>query len=75
MADEATATLQVSDDLKTIGDKIADLTLKQARDLSEYLKEAHGIEPAAGGADVGSGSTLPASRHPAAAVTGHRCGH
>ena len=55
MAEETTATLEVSDDLKTIGDKIADLTLKQARDLSEYLKEAHGIEPAAAGAIVMAG--------------------
>ncbi len=55
MAEETTATLQVSDDLKTIGDQIADLTLKQARDLSEYLKEEHGIEPAAGGAVVIAG--------------------
>ncbi len=55
MAEETTATLQVSDDLKKIGDQIADLTLKQARDLSEYLKEEHGIEPAAGGAVVIAG--------------------
>ncbi len=52
MAEETTATLQVSDELKTIGDQIAELTLKQARDLSEYLKEEHGIEPAAAGAVV-----------------------
>ncbi len=55
MAEETTATLQVSDELKTIGDQIAELTLKQARDLSEYLKEEHGIEPAAGGAVVVAG--------------------
>ena len=55
MAEETTATLQVSNDLKTIGDQIADLTLKQARDLSEYLKEEHGIEPAAAGAVVLAG--------------------
>ena len=35
-----------------MGDKIADLTLKQAKELSDYLKEAHGIEPAAGGGAV-----------------------
>jgi large subunit ribosomal protein L7/L12 len=44
-----TATLEVSEDLKTIGDKIAGLTLKEAKSLSDYLKDAHGIEPAAGG--------------------------
>ena len=52
MSEEATATLEIADDLKKIGDQIADLTLKQAKDLSEYLKEAHGIEAAAGGGAV-----------------------
>jgi len=44
------ATLEVSSDLKELGDKIASLTLKQAKSLSDYLKDEHGIEPAAGGA-------------------------
>ena len=35
--------------IKEIGDKIAGLTLKQAVDLKNYLKEAYGLEPAAGG--------------------------
>lgn len=52
MSEEATATLEIADDLKKMGDQIADLTLKQAKDLSEYLKEAHGIEAAAGGGAV-----------------------
>ena len=47
---EETATLEVSDELKSMGDQIAELTLKQAKDLSEYLKQAHGIEPASVGA-------------------------
>lgn len=47
---EETATLEVADNLKTIGDQIAGLTLKEAKGLSDYLKEAHGIEAAAGGA-------------------------
>jgi large subunit ribosomal protein L7/L12 len=33
-----------------IGDKIAGLTLKEAVDLADYMKEKYGIEPAAGGA-------------------------
>jgi len=49
MSEEATATLEISDDLKSMGDQIAQLTLKQAKDLSDYLKQEHGIEPAAGG--------------------------
>ncbi len=39
-----------------MGDKIAGLTLKQAKELSDYLKDAHGIEPAAGGAVVMAGA-------------------
>ena len=35
---------------KDLGDKIVGLTLLQAKQLSDYLKEVHGIEPAAGGA-------------------------
>lgn len=44
-----TAVLEVSAELKSMGDKIASLTLKEAKSLSDYLKDAHGIEPAAGG--------------------------
>jgi len=41
---------EVADDIKQLGDKIVGLTLKQAVDLASYLKDTHGIEPAAGGA-------------------------
>ncbi len=44
---EDTATIDA--DLKDIGDKIAELTLKQAKNLSDYIKDEYGIEPAAGG--------------------------
>lgn len=54
-AEAATATVEVSADLKSLGDKIAELTLKDAKSLSDYLKDAHGIEPAAGGAVVMAG--------------------
>ena len=36
--------------IKKIGDDIAALSLKQAVDLADYMKDAYGIEPAAGGA-------------------------
>jgi large subunit ribosomal protein L7/L12 len=36
-------------ELKTLGDQLAGLTLKQAVDLAAYLKDTHGIEAAAGG--------------------------
>lgn len=34
---------------KELGDKIVQLTLKQAKELSDYLEEVHGIKAAAGG--------------------------
>ena len=52
MSEEATAVAEVSAETKDMGDKIAQLTLKQAKELSDYLKDAHGIEPAAGGGVV-----------------------
>jgi large subunit ribosomal protein L7/L12 len=39
-----------SAEIKDLGDKIVTLTLMQAKDLVDYLKEQYGIEPAAGGA-------------------------
>jgi large subunit ribosomal protein L7/L12 len=44
-----------SDSIKSIGDQIAGLTLKDAVDLADYMKEAYGIEPAAGGAVMMAG--------------------
>ncbi len=37
-------------EIKELGDKIMGMTLKEAKELSDYLKEVHGIEPASGGA-------------------------
>ena len=37
-------------EIKELGDKIMGMTLKEAKELSDYLKDVHGIEPAAGGA-------------------------
>ena len=34
---------------KKLGDQIAELTLKQAKELSDYLKDVYDIEPATGG--------------------------
>jgi len=36
-------------DLKAIADQLVGLTIKDASDLLEILKEEHGIEPASGG--------------------------
>ncbi|HUG71408.1 MAG TPA: 50S ribosomal protein L7/L12 [Pirellulaceae bacterium] len=59
------ATIEVSADLKEIGDKIAGLTLKQAKELSDYIKDEYGIEPAAGGGAI---MMAPPSDGPAAAA-------
>lgn len=42
----------VAPEVKELGDKIANLTLLQAKALADYLKSAHGIEAAAGGAVI-----------------------
>jgi large subunit ribosomal protein L7/L12 len=44
--------MEFSDTAKDLGDKIVGLTLKEAKELSDYLKDVHGIEPAAGGGAV-----------------------
>jgi len=41
--------------IKELGDKIVGLTLKEAVDLADYLKDEYGIEPAAGGAVMVAG--------------------
>ena len=46
----AEATREFSKDTKELGDKIVALSLKAAKELSDYLDEVHGIKPAAGGA-------------------------
>ena len=50
------ATVDVS--TKELGDKIAGLTLLQAKALVDYLKETHGIEPAGGGVIVRPGGAV-----------------
>jgi large subunit ribosomal protein L7/L12 len=46
----AEATREFGAPTKELGDKIVALTLKQAKELSDYLEEVHGIKAAAGGA-------------------------
>jgi len=60
MAEETTQAKSFSDETKKLGDAIVKLTLMQAKELGDYLKEVYGIEPAAGGAVMMAG--------PAAAV-------
>jgi len=59
---------EVASDIKELGDKIVGLTLKQAVDLATYLKDEHGIEPAAAGAVMmagGGGAAAPAEKEEA----------
>jgi large subunit ribosomal protein L7/L12 len=62
---EATAVAEYSADTKELGDKIAEMTLKQAKELSDYLKDVHGIEPASGGGAI---MMAPAAEEGAAAA-------
>jgi len=47
-------------DIQSLGDQIANLTLKQAKELSDYIKEKYKIEPAAGGAVMMAGPAVGA---------------
>ena len=51
----ATESREWNDGIKELGDKIVTLSLMQAKELADYLKEVHGIEPAAGGAVMMAG--------------------
>jgi len=69
MADEATATAeapeateapaapttQVDAEVKEVADKIVNWSVLQAQQFKTYMKEAYGIEPAAGGAVMVAG--------------------
>ncbi len=50
--------VEYSEQTKELGEKIVELTLKQAKELSDYLKDEHGIEPAAGGGMMMAGPML-----------------
>ncbi len=50
MSEEAVATKEFSAETKKLAEQLAALTLKQAQELVDCLKQDYGIEPAAGGA-------------------------
>ena len=58
----AKETGKVSSKVKKLGDEIVALTLMEAKELGDYLKDEYGIEPAAGGAVMVAG---PAAKGPA----------
>jgi len=49
MATDEVIVREFDDGTKELGDQLVGLTLLQAKSLADYLKEVHGIEPAAGG--------------------------
>ncbi len=53
MSDEATKTFDAK--ISKLGDELSGLTLKEAVDLGDYMKDTYGIEAAAGGAVVMAG--------------------
>ncbi|MDI9411816.1 MAG: 50S ribosomal protein L7/L12 [Bacteroidia bacterium] len=62
MSETETKTFEAK--ITQLGDSIASLTLKEAVDLADYMKDKYGIEPAAGGAVVmagGGGEAAPAA--------------
>lgn len=59
MSEGATKTFDAK--IKDLGDKLAGLTLKEAVDLGDYMKEAYGIEAAAGGAVMMAGPAAGAA--------------
>ena len=61
----ATATREFAAGTTKLGDQIVGLTLKEAKELSDYLEEVHGIKPAAGGVVMAAG---PAAGAPAEAA-------
>ena len=55
MSEEATEAKTFDAKITKLGDEIAGLTLKEAVDLADYMKDTYGIEPAAGGAVMMAG--------------------
>ena len=64
-AEATESTREFSTDTQELGDRIVGLTLKAAKELSDYLDEVHGIKPASGGAVMVAGG---------AAAGGEGCG-
>jgi large subunit ribosomal protein L7/L12 len=57
---QAKQTKKWSRQVKELGDKIVGLTLVQAKELGDYLKDEYGIEPAAAGAVMMAGPATAA---------------
>ena len=46
------ATVEYTDETKSVGDQIAGMSLKAAKELGDYLEDVHGIKAASGGGAV-----------------------
>jgi len=55
MSDEAATAKEFDKKISDLGDQLAGLTLKEAVDLGDYMKDTYGIEAAAGGAVMMAG--------------------
>ena len=66
-ADAPAEAKEFSAETKEMGDKIAGLTLVQAKELADYLEDAYGIKPAGGGAVMMAGPAAGGDDAPAAA--------
>lgn len=55
MSDEATAVKEFDAKISGLGDNLAGLTLKEAVDLGDYMKETYDIEAASGGVVMAAG--------------------
>ena len=63
------ATVEYSATTKDLGDKIVALTLKQAKELADYLENVHGIKAASGGGVMMAAGPAAAAAGPAAEPT------
>jgi large subunit ribosomal protein L7/L12 len=59
-AEQGAGSKEWSSGVKELGDKIVSLTLMQAKELADYLKDEYGIEPAGGGAVMMAGPVAAA---------------
>jgi len=55
MSDEATAVKEFDAKISGLGNNLAELKLKEAVDLGDYMKETYNIEAAAGGVMMAAG--------------------
>jgi len=61
MADQQETTREWAKDIKQLGDKIVELSLLKAQELGDYLKDVHGIAPAAAAVAVAAGPAAEAA--------------